>query len=245
MELAWSAHQKLHQSWLQLPIRIGFFGWTLSDWNRNFYLGWLYSLKGLIARFPEGYPSFMRTEAWEKKELNAVLSSWTDLRHDTILYAKQSYTPPIGIPPELPGYVEPVPEFYGRLLALTQITRRGLSELDVLSQAAAQRLVNLESILSRLIELSGKQLNNEILSDEDCAYIRGFDERLKRAIIGVNDKAIVTTLVADVYTHSLEEKVLEEGVGYVDLIIVACPHPDGGAFLAAGPVLSYYDSSSQ
>ena len=213
----------------------------LNDWNRNLYLGWLYSLKALIGPFPEGYLAFMRTESWEKKELNAALSSWTELRHDTILYAKQSYTPPIGIPPELPGYVEPVPEFYGRLLVMTQMTRKGLSELDALSQTAAQRLLNLENILSRLIELSNKQLNNEMLSEDDCDYIRDFSERLKRVIIGVDDKAIVTTLVADVHTHSLEEKVLEEGVGYVDLIIVACPHPDGGAFLAAGPVLSYYE----
>ena len=58
----------------------------------------------------------MRTEAWQKKELNAALSSWTELRHDTILYAKQSYTPiTTGLPPQVTGYVEPVPEFYGRL----------------------------------------------------------------------------------------------------------------------------------
>ncbi|MFH1883139.1 MAG: DUF3160 domain-containing protein, partial [Planctomycetota bacterium] len=45
-----------------------------------------------------------------------------------------------------------------------------------------------------------------------------------------------------------EGKVLEEAVGYVDLIIVACPSlhrtpygADGSIFLAAGPVLSYYE----
>lgn len=30
-------------------------------------------------------------------------------------------------------------------------------------------------------------------------------------------------------------------VGKVDLIVVACPQPGGSAFLAAGPVLSYYE----
>jgi len=224
-------------------LKSEFEAFDISDWNRNLYWSWLYALQSLVKEFSQGYPDFMRTQAWEKKELNAALASWTELRHDTILYAKQSYTPPGSVPPLTPPpcYVEPVPEFYGRLLTLTQMTRRGLSELDVLSQTAAQRLVNLESILSRLIELSNKQLNNEMLSEDDCNYIRDFSERLERAIIGVDDKAIVTTLVADVHTHGLEGRVLEEGVGYVDLIIVACPHPDGGAFLVAGPVLSYYE----
>jgi len=59
----------------------------------------------------------MRTQAWEEEQLNAALASWTELRHDTILYAKQSYTPvETSLPPSVPGYVEPVPEFYGRLL---------------------------------------------------------------------------------------------------------------------------------
>ena len=47
--------------------------------------------------------------------------------------------------------------------------------------------------------------------------------------------------MADVHTHTAEGNVLEEGVGYVDLIIVACPAPNGSIFLAAGPVLSYYE----
>ena len=39
----------------------------------------------------------------------------------------------------------------------------------------------------------------------------------------------------------IKGKVVEEGVGYVDLIIVACPGPEDLLFLAAGPVLSYYE----
>ncbi len=44
------------------------------------------------------------------------------------------------------------------------------------------------------------------------------------------------------FTHYyIEQKVVEEGVGYVDLIITAFSTPDGSIFLAAGPVLSYYE----
>ena len=50
-----------------------------------------------------------------------------------------------------------------------------------------------------------------------------------------------TTLVEDVHTHPVEKTVVEEATGKVDLIVVACPTPDGSVFLAAGPVLSYYE----
>ncbi|MHC4173024.1 MAG: DUF3160 domain-containing protein [Planctomycetota bacterium] len=222
-------------------LKAEFDAFDLADWNRNLYWSWLYSLRALTDEFPDGYPNFMRTKGWEKKELNAALASWTELRHDTILYAKQSYTPVETAIPHVTGYVEPVPEFYGRLLALTRMTREGLSDFDALSAQAIQRLVNLEDILSRLIEIANKELTNQQLSDEDYWYIKGFAETLEGAIIGVEEKGIKTTLVADVHTHSAEEKVVEEGVGYVDLIIIACPRPDGSIFLAAGPVLSYYE----
>jgi len=214
----------------------------ISDWNRNLYWSWLYSLRALIEGFGDGYPNFMRTEAWEKKGLNAALASWTELRHDTILYAKQSYTPgETSVPPTPVGYVEPVPDFYGRLLALTRMTREGLSDLDALSGEAQERLVNLENILSRLIEIVNKELTNQELSEDDRWYIGGFAKALERVVTGVDEQGVKTTLVADVHTHTVEQTVVEEGVGYVDIIIVACSMHDGSVLLAAGPVLSHYE----
>ncbi|NQT03666.1 MAG: DUF3160 domain-containing protein [Planctomycetes bacterium] len=213
----------------------------LADWNRNLYWGWLYSLRALIEGFGKGYPNFMRTQAWQEKELNAALASWTELRHDTILYAKQSYTPPRSSIPVVTGYVEPVPEFYGRLLALTQMTRLGLSDLDALSTQASERLINLETILNKIIEIANKELTNQTLFEDDYKYIRDFAQTLEGAVVGVEEKGLKTTLIADVHTYSFESLVVEEAVGKVDLIIVACPGPDGSIFLAAGPVLSYYE----
>ncbi len=230
--------------WLRFnDLKAQFDAFGISDWNRNLYWGWLYSLRALVDEFGEGYPSFMQTEAWEKKQLNAALASWAELRHDTILYAKQSYTP-VGTglpPPPPPGYVEPVPEFYARLLALTRMTRQGLSDLDALSVQATERLVSLENILSRLIEIANKELMNQELSNWDNLYIKNIGKILEGAVTGVEGTGVKTTLVADVHTDGNSSKVLEEGVGYVDLIIAACPAVDGSIFLAAGPVLSYYE----
>jgi hypothetical protein len=61
-------------------------------WSKDIYHGWLYSLRTLLGKFDDSYPTFMLTKAWEYKKLATALASWTTLRHDTILHAKQSYT---------------------------------------------------------------------------------------------------------------------------------------------------------
>ncbi|MEA3253793.1 MAG: DUF3160 domain-containing protein, partial [Chloroflexota bacterium] len=153
---------------------------SAEDWNRNLYWSWLYALRPLLDDFGEGYPAFMQTEAWKDKELQTALASWAELRHDTILYAKQSYTPQATSAPPPPqpvvGYVEPVAEFYSRLLSLTRMTEGGLTELAALSDEEGARLGSLESVLERLIEISQNELQGEELSKSDYEFIRNFGE---------------------------------------------------------------------
>ena len=219
-----------------------------TEWNRNLYFSWVYTLKSLIKGRENytDYPAFMQTQAWEDKELNTALGSWAELRHDTILYAKQSYTPiTLGPPPHAPkpvvGYVEPVPEFYARMLALTNMTENGLKALNALTDAEKSRLNSLESALQRLLDISKKELENQELTDEDYEYIRNFGQNIESVVLGVNDKGTDTRMVADVHTDQNTGQVLEEGVGYVNLIIVAYKLPDGRIIAGAGPVFSYYE----
>ena len=53
-------------------------------------------LKTSLGHKAEGYPSFMLKQAWDRKELNTFLGSWTELKHDTILYTKQVYADEMG-----------------------------------------------------------------------------------------------------------------------------------------------------
>jgi len=220
---------------------------SAADWNRNLYWSWLYSLQPLLKDYGEGYPTFMQTDAWQDKELNTALASWTELRHDTILYAKQSYTMVATSMPVLPeekpvvGYVEPVPDFYARLLALTNMTNQDLEEMGVLDENSKARLTNLESILSRLQAISVKELENEELTAEDYEFIKNFGGQLEGTIADVEEKAKKTTIVADVHTDGNTEMALEEGVGYVNMLVVAYKLPDGRILLGAGPVMSHYE----
>ena len=64
-----------------------------------------------------------RTEAWGRRMLNTQLASWAELRHDTILYAKQSYTG--GASCEFPdALVDPNPAFFARLRPTPPRARR-------------------------------------------------------------------------------------------------------------------------
>ncbi len=91
------------------------------EWVENLYCNWLYCLMPLLYDKGTGYPSFMQTNAWGNKELFTALASWAELRHDTILYGKQSATP-CCIPPGPPrSYVEPNPYLYARLASSGQV----------------------------------------------------------------------------------------------------------------------------
>jgi hypothetical protein len=218
------------------------------EWHKNLYWSWLYSLK-ILNKVPDrGYPTFMQTTAWQDKTITTSLASWAQLRHDTILYAKQSYTPkrttsigPGATVKPVVGYVEPVPEFYHELAALTRMTLKGLSELEVLDESATNRLKKLEMILNQLTAISTKELANEELEKKDYDFIKTFGDQLNVVLEEVTKESKKTTIVADVHTDGNSEMVLEEGVGYVKLLLVAYRVPDGRILIGSGPEFSYYE----
>ncbi|HKB41353.1 MAG TPA: DUF3160 domain-containing protein, partial [Gemmataceae bacterium] len=88
---------------------------TENAWKENLYTNWLACLRELsVPTTDRKYPEAMRTQAWAMRTLNTQMASWTQLRHDTVLYAKQSYTAEVSCFYPA-GYVEPVPHFWGRL----------------------------------------------------------------------------------------------------------------------------------
>jgi len=100
-------------------------------WTNNIYTAWLAALRSLsVPTTDPEYPEAMRTRAWAMKTLNTQLASWTELRHDTVLYAKQSYTPQFmcGYPD---GFVEPRPDFWRRMEVLANLTAAAISSLPL------------------------------------------------------------------------------------------------------------------
>lgn len=101
-------------------------------WTDNLYSAWLFALRALSeptvgAEFPEA----MRTRAWAMKTVTTQVASWTELRHDAILYAKPSYSPPV-ICSYPHGFVEPRPEFWRRMRLLARLAAQAASSLPTL-----------------------------------------------------------------------------------------------------------------
>jgi hypothetical protein len=220
-------------------------------WAQNLYWNWLYVLMSLLTEKAEGYPSFMQNLAWTDKELTTALGSWTELRHDTILYAKMSYTAmtagPAG-PQLVKGYVEPNPELYARLASLARFTREALSDRGLLMSEFEHKFSQLEELLISLKGTSELELTDQPLSSEQYGTIVNIGGTLKAIttfppdiageITGQEDNEMA--VVADVHTDPNTAQVLEEGVGYPLSIFVIVP-VDGELRISQGAIFSYYE----
>lgn len=228
----------------------------VSTWTQNLYWGWMYSLRPLLGAAGQGYPSFMTNQAWARKNLNTFLGSWTELKHDTILYAKQAYAEMGGGPIDAKddrGYVEPSVEVYARLASLLKMTNEGLDIRGLLSSDMKDNLNKMESLVLSLKEIAEKELANEKLSDADYELIRTYGGQLEHFWLEVNKEEMAKTqtntlnylndnpaaLIADVATDP-NGSVLEEATGRIFEIYVAVPI-DGQLRIAKGGVYSYYE----
>ena len=219
-------------------LRAQFAGYTTTWWTRSTYNNWLYSLKPLLVSYGDEYPRFMRSAMWERKQLHTALASWSHLRHDFILYGKQSY-PPFGGSSGY-GFVEPVPEFYTRLGDACRQISDTLSLYDMLPEPHARVLGRLAERLDRFAGYADKIVAGQSLSAEEQNDINAFGHWLERLFSDdVGEKTPIT--VADVASDPNTGRVLHEGVGAFNPIVVIYELPDGTPMVGLGHVLSYYE----
>ncbi len=220
-------------------------------WNASLYSGWLNTLRPLLEKKGEGYPSFMQSEEWEKKDLETYAGSYTELKHDTILYAKQIMAEMGGGDDEEiiddRGYVQPEPVVYSRFIFLSEKTKEGLASYNMISQEASEDLDKLSEIARTLLTISEKELTNEDRTNEEYNFIReygGYIEHFWHQVNNDNDDAPVYSyqapcpVVADIATDP-NGAVLEIGTGYADVMYVVFPI-DGELHLGRGSVFSFY-----
>ncbi|MFA5052053.1 MAG: DUF3160 domain-containing protein [Patescibacteria group bacterium] len=231
-------------------------GLDTSVWTQNLYWGWLYALKPLVEPATAGYPAFMQNQAWARKELQTYLGSWTELKHDTILYAKQVYAELGGGPPpqyDDRGYVEPYPDVFARLAVLTKMTREGLDQRDLISDGMQENLKNMETLSLSLKMIAEKELNNVSRTAEEYELIRSYGGQLEHFWLAVNQADMDASgqtqdeylnnnpapIVADVATDP-NGFALEEATGKIDTVFVLV-NVEGVTKVAQGGVYSYYE----
>jgi hypothetical protein len=239
-------------------------------WSANLYNLWSLALRQLSppadSRDPAslGLPRIAGSEAWGRRVLNTQLGSWAQLRHDTLLYAKQSYTSINGC--EFPdAYVEPNPEFFR---SLARLAERGTAIVDALpgesyvEQQAGLYFERLGNVSRELGQMAEQQRTGTPFTEAQLAFIndavRVEEEEQGCTVVEVPngwyadlfylpEKSIEQDLtVADVHTQPADEngnivgKVLHVATGFPRLMTVTVDTCTGPRAYA-GMAYSYHE----
>lgn len=208
--------------------------------------------------------STFQSQEWKLRLMNTQIASYTQLRHDTVLYAKQSVT--MGTRCEYAdGFVDPYPEFWSRMQELATKTADivegsvGMSSKDD-TRSSWQRnsayFFRMFAVsMKTLEEISRLQSKDDPLTEDQVDFLKtvmeerfgsggsrylGWYPRLfytRREDSGKRD-----VLAVDVHTdipsieHQDPGSVLHWGVGDVDLGLFSVNN-----VLYAGPVFSSYE----
>ncbi len=227
-----------------------FAAYPKATWSSNLYWSWLDSLRTMIAKPQPNYPSFMKTEAWADKSLYSSLASWTELRHDTILYGEESGAEMGDERPEnkLKGYVEPNLAFYRRLIAMVTQTQSELGKRGYLEDEVKSQLTSFIDLLNFFESVTQKELKGQSLSlaeNDRIRYVEGRLEALHNEIMKfangyqtLTQDDLDNALVADVHTGG--DQALQVAVGRADSLFAVVPI-EGKLWLTRGSTLSYFE----
>lgn len=143
-------------------------------WDGTLYHGWLDALGKLSpdSKSDAALPAPLNSDAWARRMMATQLASWAELRHDNLLYAKQSYT--VEISCEYPdAYVEPYPAFFA---TMEKLAKRGSTTLAQLGknprlERTAKYFEQMAATMAKLATIAERQRANEPLRSSDLDFI--------------------------------------------------------------------------
>lgn len=235
-------------------------------WEETIYNGWLNSIRELNPpKDRSQLPEFMQTAAWWQEKLNTQLAAWSQLRHDFILYAKQSYT---GVPVcSYPySYVEPIPEFFLAMKILAEKCFNYFAEVPFVGSYAKDEITNYYqssiNTYDTLAVIAQKELTGEALTQNEIEFLSGmlsitygcttdysgwYPELFYQPYVTSEGLFKKDFIVVDYHTSPADENgnivgwVNHAGTGPVDMAIISAENHDGEPTVFVGPVLSYYE----
>ena len=221
-------------------------------------------LKSYDQKFGEGYPMFMKNDAWERKDLVSALGSFAELKHDTVLYGKAVMAEMGGGGDiEIPkSYVEPNVELYEKLNWLLEFTKVNLKDRQMLSEKYEEKINKFQAMVVKFRDLSIKELQNEPLTKDeifDLLCIGGEMERIMVDFVESSDENNISywyeiqnatdrrmPVVVDlmrVVENSVglpKDEIFSIGTGKPMEIFVIYPH-EGKLYMGRGATFSYYE----
>ena len=208
---------------------------TENEWFASMGSAWLRVLGSLTHDYGDGYPRYMRAPAFLDKQIQTFLGSYAELKHDTLLYAKQSYAELGGgpgdqtVPPVVKGFVEPNMEFWDRFSDLLSRTDQFFSANGLLTdRSPLARLHDFRDIIGFYRDLAMKELQGQQISDDEYERLRTtklsfMAQPFDAAEAMPDENSGRVALVADIHTDALKGQVLYEATGkpYLMLAVVA------------------------
>jgi hypothetical protein len=234
---------------------------TVESGGKTAYSKWLYALQSLFGQ-TGSRQKFCKSIRWGYKNLNTALGSWTELKHDTILYGTQSYaemgdggeaSPPAGYePPRVKGYVEPNPEFFGRLAKLVDTVRLSMADNGMLTAEYKSKMDRFYDLTIIAKDISEKENNGKEITATDYTRISSLPNEFDRRLLypeylnggsgaRIDPEMMEMAIIADVATDALMNQVLLAGIGYPQETIVLVKDYWGGTRLTRGYIYSYYE----
>jgi hypothetical protein len=242
-----------------------------SKGEKSLYDRWIAAIRALSPKEAmasrEGLPQVARTEAWGRRLMGTQLASWAELRHNTVLYAKQSYA--AGVSCDFPaGYVDPYPKFFDHIALLGEQGAGLVAKLDMgtnhtTGPAIVAYFTHLRDAARTLGAIARQERAGQPLTSDQLAFINRAVKTTYEpsgctsTLTGVSGwyadlfYAPLKSLdheptIADVHTQPFDElgasvgRVLHVGTGSPRLMVVtveACDQPAAYVGLAS----SYYE----
>lgn len=184
---------------------------------------------------------FMNNKLWKYKTLNTALASWAYLRHDVILYAKQSYTAKITSAKPMPEkkvyfIAEPYSELYsimkndmkfisGKLFDYTGDRKYSEASDGIVSMIELQMQIGEKTLMGKSSERSSDVKNALSLA-----------ERALKQFLSGSSKEENAVMIADIHTDPNSRQVLEVGTGRIMNM-----HIDKNGDVYTGGIIPFYE----
>lgn len=198
---------------------------------------------------------FTETPYWDLKQLNTGLGVYAELKHDSLLYAKQSAAELGGGPgcttrtkevPKLVDYVEPnVPYFESVILSLSFLHE--IYEAYGLADENTLKYINdFITHCKKLLEIVKLEVQDKPVQEELLAEIKKTPSIFASCMkleqhYDMSDHAKNTAIAADVFTNAETGQVLELATGIPCRIYVALNDGQGGKRIAVGYCFNGYE----
>ncbi len=207
---------------------------TQSEWFASMGSAWLYVLGSLTHPYDSSYPAYMQAVPFLDKQIQTFLGSYTELKHDTLLYAKQSYAElggggeePPPLPPVVKGFVEPNLDFWNRFGQLISQTKQVFSQNNLFSNSdVSARLQNFQDITNFYASMAQQEMQGKAISEDDYEKLRttqlSFMVQPFDSATQADQDTGKVALIADIATDAVRNQILYEADGqpYLMLAIV-------------------------